>query len=147
MNSREKETAPVVSGNLSYFYWLSAAKVSIVLTCGAASGVKCLQILKSGKNRLRFCASGPSLSELIGYENLMDCLEILPEDSLGIKHKNSVGELRFSKLISRNGLCVNTCRCIFGHRTWKKFSKITNRNIENPSHHVDDWCLVNDIMQ
>ena len=86
MNSREMQTAPVVSGDLSHFYWLSAAKVSIVLTCGAASGVKCLQILKSGKKRLRFCASGPSLNELIGYENLMDCPEILPEDSLGIKH-------------------------------------------------------------
>ena len=111
------QTAPVVSGDLSHFYWLSAVKVSIVLTSGAASGVKCLPILKSGKKRLRFCATGPSLNELIGYENLMDCPEIRPEDSLGIKHKNRVGDLRFSKWIFRNGLRRNTCCCIFGHQT------------------------------
>ena len=59
----------------------------------------------------------PYGATLIGYENLMDCPEILPEDSLGNKHKNRVGDLRFSKLISRNGLRRNTCRCIFGHQT------------------------------
>ena len=117
MNSHEIQTAPVVSGDLSHFYWLSAAKVSIVLTCGAASGVECLQIFKSGKKLLRFCASGPYLNELIGYENLMDCPEILPDNSLAIKHKNRVGDLLFSKLVSRNGLRRNMCRCIFGHQT------------------------------
>ena len=62
-----------------------------MLTCGAASGVECLQIFKSGKKLLRFCASGPYLNELIGYDNLMDCPEILPDDSLAIKHKNVWG--------------------------------------------------------
>ena len=64
--------------------------------------------------------------------------------SRGINHQNHVRDLRFSKLISGNGLRRQTCRCIFGHQTWQKFSKTTNRNIYKPSHGFDDWCLLND---
>ena len=67
--------------------------------------------------------------------------------SRSINHQNCVRDLHFLKLISCNGLRRKTCRCIFGHQTWQKFSKTTNRNIDKPSHGFDDWCLVNDIIQ
>ena len=89
-----------------------------MLTTGAARVWNVSKTLDEEKSDFVFCESVLSLDEFIMYENLTDCPQIWPEDSPGIEHENRVRDLRFSKLISRNGFRRNTCRYIFDHQTY-----------------------------
>ena len=73
----------------------------------------------SEKNHVRFNASVSYLSELIGYENSTDCLEILPEDSYDINLTYRVRDF----LNSHSGLRHNPSEY---------------RNIKKASHGFDD---------
>ena len=56
-----------------------------------SKGVNCLQNFGCRKKRLCFWESVLSFNKFIGYENLMDCPQIWPEDSLGINMKTVWG--------------------------------------------------------